>query len=187
MKGKTALKISLLILVCEVSFMSNATAQRTMAGQGFLSADCLYDFENFGAMAEYGQYTLGGFWTVGASGHFYDAMTSSKYNLEYVHCYAFGGYMHRLAGTRRRSVNLYGGGGVFMGAEVLDPMSRLPKDTVLGIGKTAFLYGVYAGLSAEFFIVEKVAVMASALVPLNFSSGIRMLNYDFGLGLKVML
>lgn len=95
--------------------------------------------------------------------------------------------MHRLAGTRRRSVNLYGGGGVFMGAEVLDPMSRLPKDTVLGIGKTAFLYGVYAGLSAEFFIVEKVAVMASALVPLNFSSGIRMLNYDFGLGLKVML
>lgn len=187
MKGKTALKISLLILVCEVSFMSNALAQRTMAGQGFLSADCLYDFENFGAMAEYGQYTLGGFWTVGASGHFYDAMTSSKYNLEYVHYYVFGGYMHRLAGTRRRSVNLYGGGGVFMGAEVLDPMSRLPKDTVLGIGRTAFLYGVYAGLSAEFFIVEKVAVMAGALVPLNFSSGIRMLNYDACLGLKVML
>ena len=111
----------------------------------------------------------------------------AKYNLEYVHYYAFGGYMHRLAGTRRRSVNLYGGGGVFMGAEVLDPMSRLPKDTVLGIGRTAFLYGVYAGLSAEFFIVEKVAVMAGALVPLNFSSGIRMLNYDVCLGLKVML
>ena len=95
--------------------------------------------------------------------------------------------MHRLADTRRRSVNLYGGGGMFMGAEVLDPMSRLPKDTVLGIGKTAFMYGVYARLSAEFFIVEKVAVMAGAFVPLNFSSGIRMLNYDFGLGLKVML
>ena len=187
MKRKIALRFTLLILVFEVGFMVNASAQRTMAGQGYISADCLYDFENFGAIAEYGQYTLGGFWTVGASGHFYDAMTSSKYNLEYVHYYAFGGYMHRLAGTRRRSVNLYGGGGVFMGAEVLDPMSRLPKDTVLGIGKTAFLYGVYAGLSAEFFIVEKVAVMASALVPLNFSSGIRMLNYDFGLGLKVML
>lgn len=187
MKGKTALKISLLILVCEVSFMSNATAQRTMAGQGFLSADGLYDFENFGAMAEYGQYTLGGFWMVGANGHLYDTATSSEYRLEYTHCYAFGGYMHRLAGTRRRSVNLYGGGGVFMGTEVLDPMSRLPKDTVLGIGRTAFLYGVYAGLSAEFFIVEKVAVMAGALVPLNFSSGIRMLNYDVCLGLKVML
>ena len=187
MKRKIALRFTLLILVFEVGFMVNASAQRTMAGQGYISADCLYDFENFGAKAEYGQYTLGGFWSVGASGHFYDAPTSSKYNLEYVHCYVFGGYMHRLVGTRRRSVNLYGGGGVFMGAEVLDPMSRLPKDTVLGIGRTAFLYGVYAGLSAEFFIVEKVAVMASALVPLNFSSGIRMLNYDFGLGLKVML
>ena len=167
--------------------MSNATAQRTMAGQGFLSADGLYDFENFGAIAEYGQYTLGGFWSVGASGHFYDTPTSSKYNLEYVHCYVFGGYMHRLAGTRRRSVNLYGGGGVFLGAEVLDPMSRLPKDTVLGIGRTVFLYGVYAGLSAEFFIVEKLAVTVNAIAPLNFSSGIRMLNYDVGLGLKVML
>ena len=187
MKRKAVLKFSLLLLVFEVSFMGNASAQRTMAGQGFLSADCLYDIENFGAMAEYGQYTLGGFWTVGASCHFYDAPTSSKYNLEYVHCYVFGGYMHRLAGTRRRSVNLYGGGGVFMGAEVLDPMSRLPKDTVLGIGRTVFLYGVYAGLSAEFFIVEKVAVMAGALVPLNFSSGIRRLNYDVCLGLKVML
>ena len=167
--------------------MVNASAQRTMAGQGYISADCLYDFEKFGAMAEYGQYTLGGFWAVGASGHLYDTATSSEYRLEYTHCYAFGGYMHRLAGTRRRSVNLYGGGGVFMGAEVLDPMSRLPKDTVLGIGRTAFLYGVYAGLSAEFFIVEKVAVMAGALAPLNFSSGIRMLNYDVCLGLKVML
>ena len=187
MKRKIALRFTLLILVFELGFMINASAQRTMAGQGYISADCLYDFENFGAKAEYGQYTLGGFWSVGASGHFYDATTTSKYSLEYVHCNAFGGYMHRLVGTRRRSVNLYGGGGVFMGAEVLDPMSRLPKDTVLGIGRTAFLYGVYAGLSAEFFIVEKVAVMAGALVPLNFSSGIRMLNYDVCLGLKVML
>ena len=45
--------------------MVNASAQRTMAGQGYISADCLYDFENFGAKAEYGQYTLGGFWSVG--------------------------------------------------------------------------------------------------------------------------
>ena len=187
MKGKTALKISLLILVCEVSFMSNASAQRTMAGQGFLSADCLYDFENFGAMAEYGQYTLDGFWMVGANGHLYDTATSSEYRLEYTHCYAFGGYMHRLAGTRGRSVNLYGGGGVFIGAEVLDPINRLPKDTILGANRARFLYGVYAGLSAEFFIVEKLAVTVNAIAPLNFSSGIRMLNYDVGLGLKVML
>ena len=187
MKRKAALKISLLLLVFEVSFMGNASAQRTMTGQGFLSADCLYDIENFGAKAECGQYTLGGFWMVGANGHFYDATTSSKYSLEYAHCYAFGGYMHRLAGTRRRSVNLYGGGGAFIGAEVIDPMSRLPKDAVLGIDRSGFLYGLYVGLSAEFFVVEKLAIVTGVSIPLNFSSRIRMLNYDIGLGLKVML
>lgn len=187
MKRKIALRFTLLILVFEVGFMVNASAQRTMAGQGYISADCLYDFENFGAKAEYGQYTLGGFWSVGASGHFYDATTTSKYSLEYVHCNAFGGYMHRLVCTRRRSGNLYGGGGVFIGAEVLDPINRLPKDTILGANRARFLYGVYVGLSAELFIVEKLAVTVNAIAPLNFSSGIRMLNYDVGLGLKVML
>lgn len=187
MNTKTALKISLLILGFEVGFMVDASAQRTMEGQGYLSADSLYDLDNFGVKAEYGQYTLGGFWMVGVNGHLYDTATSSGYCLEYIHCYAFGGYMQRLAGTRRRSVNLYGGCGVFIGAEVIDPMSRLPKDAVLGIDRSGFLYGLFAGLSAEFFVVEKVAIVADVSIPLNFSSRIRMLNYDVGLGLKVML
>lgn len=165
----------------------SAWAQRTMQGQSFLSADCLSDFDRLGAKIAFGQYTLGGFWETGANAHFYDAVTNTGYSLEYMHTYASGGYMFRLAQTRKRSINLYTGGGVFFGCEILDPLGKLPREIVFNGNRSEFLYGIYAGLSSEFFVTERLSLLIDAFVPLNFSSRIRLLNYDVGLGLKVML
>lgn len=168
-------------------FCVEASAQRTMKSQSFLNAECLYDFESFGVSTTFGQYTLGGFWETGLDGHLYKADTDSGIVLDYAHCCVSGGYMFRLAGTKRRNINLYAGSGVFIGAEILDPMNRLLDNYRLSMKKAEFLYGIYAGMLTEIFVMEKLAIVVEASLPLNFSSRISMLGYDVGLGLKVML
>ena len=107
-------------------------------------------------------------------------------SLQYDHLAVAGGYQYRLAATRDRAVNLYGGGGAFIGAELFDPMHRLPAYYSLSVKRESFLYGIYAKTEAEFFLGRRLALTAGASACLTPSS-IRMFHFVVCLGLKLII
>lgn len=139
-----------------------------------------------GAEAFYCRYTLGGFWEAGLMGCDYRTSLSTGHTLRYDNVLAAGGYLFRLAGTRSRRLNLYGGGGVFAGVELLDPLGRIPGYIDLGQNHVAFQYGLYAHGMAEVFLGRRLALVVSGRTPVNFSSGIRHFHWQAGLGLKYL-
>ena len=147
----------------------NAQAQRTMKGQSVLGAEASYNGMSAGIAADYSQYTLNGFWYVGVCGNDYYGWYAPEKQIRYDHLSAFGGYLLRLAGTRSRSVNLYGGGEAFVGAELTDPFGELPDQFRAGIEHYRFLYGVASKILAEFFVSSGFAFTIFGSVPINFS------------------
>lgn len=185
MKVKTA-HIALTFLA-SLLVIHTASAQRTQSGQPSLRVSSLYNGLSVGAEAFYEQYSLSGYWQTGVSGNHYNAELSTGDRLDYLHLLAQGGYLWRLAGTRSRSLSLYAGGGILAGVELLDPWSTLPGHIVLSQKKTSFLYGMYAQGMLEWFVARKVALLLQASAPVTFGSGIRTLNGNIGLGVKINL
>lgn len=167
-----------------------AHAQRTMSKQDMIT---LYGFtpltglNNLGGEVCWGRYLLNSFWKVKVDAE------SSCHTLKTGHTmntcdFTLGGnYLHRLTGTRSRSVNLYLGGGAFVGYEFYDPQKKLPEyiDTGLPIGN--FLYGINATVDGEFFILRTVALVVYAELPINFSSPLSKVRYRAGLGIRINL
>lgn len=176
-----------LAVLTSLLILPTASAQRTQSGQSSLRASLLFNGLSVGAEAFYEQYTLGGYWTVGACGNHYMAGISTGDTLDYVHALAEGGYLFRLAGTRSRSLSLYSGGGLLAGVEVLDPLSALPGYIVFPSSKYAFLYGLYAQAAVEWFISRKLAVVLEASAPVTFGSGVSVMNWNLGIGVKLNL
>lgn len=165
----------------------SASAQRTMNGQSSLCPSVHWTGSSFGAEAFFSQYTLGGFWEAGLSVKQYKKDTSAGVDINSLNIAAIGNYLFRLAGTRSRSINLYGGAGAFLGYEAIDPMHKLPSTIQTNIKNGYFLYGLQAKLVAEFFIAKKVAIVIDGCVPVNFSSPMGWFHYDLGVGLKFLL
>ena len=165
----------------------SASAQRTMNGQSSLCPSVHWTGSSFGAEAFFSQYTLGGFWEAGLSAKQYKKDTSAGVDINSLNIAAIGNYLFRLAGTRSRSVNLYGGAGAFIGYEAIDPMHKLPSTIQTNLKNGYFLYGLQAKLVAEFFISKSFAFTLNGCVPINFSSPMGWFHYDIGLGMKVML
>lgn len=165
----------------------NAQAQRTMKGQSVLGAEASYNGMSAGIAADYSQYTLNGFWYVGVCGNDYYGWYAPEKQIRYDHLSAFGGYLLRLAGTRSRSVNLYGGGEAFIGAELTDPFGELPEQFRAGIEHYRFLYGVAPKILAEFFVSSGFAFTIFGSVPINFSSDNSNFNFNVGAGFRIML
>ena len=176
-----------LTILTSLLFMSTASAQRTQSGQPSLRVSSLYNGLSVGAEAFYEQYTLTGYWQSGVSGNLYKASLSSGDTLDYLHVLAQGGYLFRLAGTRSRSLSLYAGGGALAGVELLDPFNSLPGHIALSQKPATFIYGVYAHGVLEWFVARKFAILLQASSPVTFGSGIRTLNGNIGLGLKLNL
>ena len=164
-----------------------ASAQRTMSGQSSIGLSARYNGSSVGAEAFYGMYTLGGLWDVSLSGDRYTVGISTGSRLEYYDICAKGGYLFRLLATRSRSLNLYAGGGIFAGAELLDPQGRIPSYIDLGAPQTAFLYGIYAETTLEVFLGTRCAFLLTGILPLNFSSPVSMLHYGGQVGFKILL
>ena len=158
-----------------------------MNGQPALRLDAILTDSSFGAEAVFSQYTLGGFWEVGLSAKQYGRPTSVAISIYSLNTVAEGAYMFRLVGTKSRSVNLYGGAGVFMGYETVDPMHRIPWTIQTNLKKGYFLYGLQAKLAAEFFVSRTVALTLDGCVPVNFSSPLGKIHCDLGVGVKIML
>lgn len=176
-----------LAVLTSLLFLPTASAQRTQSGQSSLRASLLYNGLSVGAEAFYEQYTLGGYWTVGGSGNHYMAGLSSGNTLDYLHALAQGGYMFRLAGTRSRNLSFYTGGGVLAGVEVLDPLASLPGHIILPNAKYAFLYGLYGQAAVELFVSGRLAIALTASAPASFGSGVAVVNWNVGVGMKLNL
>lgn len=179
-------RIGLLVLTSLLIFQT-ASAQRTQSGQSSLRVSSLYNGLSAGAEAFYEQYTLSGYWTVGAQGNHYRAGLSTGDTLDYIHALAEGGYLFRLAGARNRSFSFYAGGGVLAGIEILDPLSSLPGYITLSSKRYSFLYGLYPEIVLEWFLSTRFALTLQASAPVTFGSGISAIHGNIGLGMKFNL
>lgn len=165
---------------------TQASAQRTMPGRCCVATAGGWNGSSASAEVFFSQYTLNGFWEAGVIGADYKLPMNVGGSLHYEHLALAGGYQFRLAATRNRAVNLYGGGGVFIGAELFDPMRQLPNYYALSVKQESFLYGIYAKTEAEFFLARRLAITAGASAHLTPSS-IRMFHFVAGLGLKLII
>ena len=180
----------ILCLISVISFMTishYASAQRTMHGQSSIHAEALFNGRSFGAEVIYGKYTLSGYWDAGITYNDYREKISTGDCFQYGHFAAKGGYMFRLAATKSRSVNLYGGAGAFMGCELMDPFARMPFYIETNTNDYRFLYGIYGKILLEVFVSEKTALTIGLALPLNFSSVFDAIHYQSGIGCRVLL
>jgi len=186
---KTTLVGVTALIMC-VASGKEAHAQRTMRGESLLTAGTHYPFSSpywLGADLSYGQYLLSSYWKAGISATEYSHHPDSGADIGYLHAAAYGEWMYRIAGTRNRAFNLYGGGGVFLGYEAIDAFSLLPEEMKEDYPKGAFLYGVNASFEMEIFFSKKVALVIGGRLPMNFSSQFGWFHYQVGAGLRFNL
>lgn len=178
-----------LFFVCILFFVSFAAqARRTSPGQFFGDVYGTYTFTSFGAGLSFGGYTRLGYWYGGASYENNSCVLSNGKEMDFPHVFADGGYMFRFLSSRSHSVNLYGGAGGFLGAELVDPSGKIePSGKISPSGKvyaTTFLYGFYPELTAEFFPFGAVAFFLDMRIPVNFVSIGGHFFYHFSAGVR---
>lgn len=164
---------------------SNASAQRTMHRQSAPSLAITRNDTNIGGEILYNQYTLTGFWNAGIRASDYVIGIDSYNSLEAIQLTATTSYMARALSTRSRRLNLYGGGGIFMGYEFIDPFERLPDYFVVEGSRGCFVYGIHAKTEIEFFITRQIALIGTASVPINFQSQTGWFHWEAGIGIRI--
>lgn len=178
------------LIACFVLFASSqaASAQRTMKGQLHVGAQASLSADPrlpAGGELSFGSYLLDSYiagW-INVTPDFISLATGHQ--LGYFPINVGADYMYRVAATRARSVNLYVGGGVFLGWEIYDPLRRLPSYIDTGLGKGTFIYGVAPSVASEFFIARTVALTLEARMPVSISSKAEILKLHLKAGIKV--
>ena len=187
---KTTLVGVTALILCAGTGME-ARAQRTMRGESLLTAEAHYPFSSpywMGADLSYGQYLLSSYWKTGICATEYShPLDGEELSMGYLHAAAYGEWMYRLAGTRNRCLNLYGGAGAFLGYEAVDAWDLIPSEMKEDYASGYFLYGLSASLELEIFLSRRVAVTLVGRLPVNFSSQFGWLHYHAGAGLRVNL
>ena len=179
-----------ILIACFVLFASSqaASAQRTMKGQLHVGAQASLSADPrlpAGGELSFGSYLLDSYiagW-INVTPDFISLATGHQ--LGYIPINVGADYMYRVAATRARSVNLYVGGGVFLGWELYDPFKRVPSYIDTGFGKGNFIYGVAPALESEFFITRTVALTLGARMPVSISSKTEILKLHLKAGLRV--
>ena len=178
------------LIACFVLFASSqaASAQRTMKGQLHVGAQASLSADPrlpAGGELSFGSYLLDSYiagW-INVTPDFISLATGHQ--LGYIPINVGADYMYRAAATRARSVNLYVGGGVFLGWEIYDPLRRLPSYIDTGLGQGTFIYGVAPSVASEFFIARTVALTLEARMPVSISSKAEILKLHLKAGIKV--
>ena len=179
-----------ILIACFVLFASSqaASAQRTMKGQLHIGAQASLSADprvSIGGELSFGSYLLDSHisgW-INVTPDYISLPTGHQ--LGYIPINVGADYMYRVAATRARSVNLYVGGGVFLGWELYDPFKRVPSYIDTGFGKGNFIYGVAPALESEFFITRTVALTLGARMPVSISSKTEILKLHLKAGLRV--
>ena len=178
------------LITCIVLFASSqaASAQRTMKGQLHIGAQASLSADPrvpIGGELSFGSYLLDSHisgW-INVTPDYISLPTGHQ--LGYIPINVGADYMYRVAATRARSVNLYVGGGVFLGWELYDPFKRVPSYIDTGFGKGNFIYGVAPALESEFFITRTVALTLGARMPVSISSKTEILKLHLKAGFRV--
>jgi hypothetical protein len=178
------------LIACIALFASSqaASAQRTMKGQLHIGAQASLSADPrvpIGGELSFGSYLLDSHisgW-INVTPDYISLPTGHQ--LGYIPINVGADYMHRVAATRARSVNLYVGGGVFLGWELYDPFKRVPSYIDTGFGKGNFIYGVAPALESEFFITRTVALTLGTRMPVSISSKTEILKLHLKAGLRV--
>ena len=178
------------LIACIALFASSqaASAQRTMKGQLHIGAQASLSADPrvpIGGELSFGSYLLDSHisgW-INVTPDYISLPTGHQ--LGYIPINVGADYMYRVAATRARSVNLYVGGGVFLGWELYDPFRRLPSYIDTGFGNGAFIYGVSASIASEFFITRTVALTLESRMPVSISSKTEILKLHLKAGIKV--
>lgn len=178
------------LTACTVLFLScqGANAQRTMKGQNHIAVDAVMSVDSripFGGELSFGHYLLDSYilgW-VGVNPDYITLKTSHQ--LGYIPINVGADYMYRVAATRARSVNLYVGGGIFLGWEIYDPFSKIPSYINTGLPDGAFIYGVAPSIVSEFFTSRTVAVTLGARAPISISSKTEILKLHLKAGIRI--
>ena len=179
-----------ILIACIVLFSSSqvVSAQRTMKGQLHIGALASLSADPgipVGGELSVGSYLLDSYITgwINVTPDYITLPTSHQ--LGYVPINVGADYMYRVAATRSRSVNLYVGGGVFLGWELYDSFRRVPSYIDTGLGSGAFIYGVAPSVASEFFITRTVALSLEARMPVSISSKTEILKLHLKAGIKV--
>ena len=178
------------LIACFVLFTSSqaVSAQRTMKGQLHIGAHASLSADPrtpAGGELSFGSYLLDSYFTgwINVTPDYITLPTSHQ--LGYIPINVGADYMYRVAATRSRSINLYVGGGIFLGWELYDPFKRLPSYIDTGFGNGTFIYGVAPAVASEFFIARTVALSLEARMPVSISSKTEILKLHLKAGIKV--
>ena len=182
--------ISSTLIACIVLFSSSqiVSAQRTMKGQYHLAAEAAFAADPkvpAGVEISFGAYLLDSY-VIGWVNVTPDYVTlPTSHQLEYIPINVGADYMYRVAATRARSVNLYVGGGVYLGWELYDPFRKVPSYIDTGFGSGTFIYGVAPALESEFFITRRLALTLGARMPVSISSKTEILKLHLKAGIRI--
>ena len=182
--------ISSTLIACIVLFSSSqiVSAQRTMKGQYHLAAEAAFAADPrvpAGVEISFGAYLLDSY-VIGWINVTPDYVTlPTSHQLEYIPINVGADYMYRVAATRARSVNLYVGGGVYLGWELYDPFRKVPSYIDTGFGSGTFIYGVAPALDSEFFITRRLALTLGARMPVSISSKTEILKLHLKAGIRI--
>lgn len=183
----TVIKLSAVILLTLYS-AHNGYAQRTMRDQNLLTISVqtpCTGARDFGASVSYGRYLLDSYWRTCVSAIPRGIQLSTGDRMDLLGIRAGADYMYRIAATRSRSFNLYGGGGAFIGYEIYDPFTRLAPNINTGLKDGAFIYGINASIEAEVFIARRIALTVACATPLTFGSVTRWIRINATAGIRI--
>ena len=178
------------LIACIVLLSSSQiiSAQRTMKGQYHLAAEAAFAADPripAGVEISFGAYLLDSY-VIGWVNVTPDYVTlPTSHQLEYIPINVGADYMYRVAATRARSVNLYVGGGLYLGWELYDPFRKVPSYIDTGFGSGTFIYGVAPALDSEFFITRRLALTLGARMPVSISSKTEILKLHLKAGIRI--
>lgn len=182
--------IRFILIACMILLSSSqaVSAQRTMKGQLHIGAQASLSADPH--MAAGGELTFGSYlldsYIVGWINITPDRITlPTGHLLGYVPINIGADYMYRVVATRSRSINLYVGGGVFLGWEFYDPFGRVPSYIDTGLPDGTFIYGVAPAIDSEFFLSRNVALTLGARSPISISSQTEILKLHLRAGIRI--
>ena len=185
---------SLIVCLLSVSlFPGTAFAQRTANNQFHLYGSVDYNLNSMGGEVQFGQYLLFGYWSAGANLQNYAYRTSEVVNefANFQRIVGLGTFMYRFFGNRSRSLNFYGRGDVFAGAEVLDMFSSLSKAKRknlvenVGFSEARFVFGGGLRLEGEYFPLPRLAIILPVRVSFTANTAMKdVVGFNVGLGVR---
>lgn len=164
---------------CLVSFSPDSAAQRTSnktVHLGISQQVSCYSIPSGGLDLSGGMYFMHSYWKAGISATDYNQKISgTNVNGEYfdhVHFIAYGEWMYRIFATYSRNINLYAGGGIFLGCNAYELFRSLPKEYRTGFPSAEFIYGLRPSIEMEAFVSRNVALVLGVHSPITFSSSV---------------